>query len=324
MTPSILIVDSGIDKKLINCDVVDVLKKGEEDTCGHGTSCAMVVKSICPEAKIVSMPILDKTGKASSLELEKILNACLDIECNIINLSLSIVDSNIGNVKKICSALRRQGKIVISSVRNRTLKSEPAIFKDVIGVRGKIFDAKEKYWFNPFKRVQMITDMTPVFTDRTLGKYFVFSGNSKATAVASGIIGNIFLGNESLDSINLVNKLSSGADRAWWRISEINSSPQELILTDAKLKVCCSDLEDVKRLIKSLSCMDLENINNDDNLYEKGIIFPLFIENLIEKINIELGVKMSLINTSPSDFITINNLAYAIRRIRDEAARNRI
>lgn len=46
MKPIVVVIDSGIDSKIVNNVTMDVLKKGEEDKCGHGTACAMIIKSI--------------------------------------------------------------------------------------------------------------------------------------------------------------------------------------------------------------------------------------------------------------------------------------
>ena len=43
MKPIVAVIDSGIDSNIVNNVTMDVLKKGEEDKCGHGTACAMTV-----------------------------------------------------------------------------------------------------------------------------------------------------------------------------------------------------------------------------------------------------------------------------------------
>ena len=92
MKPIVVVIDSGIDSKIVNNVTMDVLKKGEEDKCGHGTACAMIIKSIAPKVDIISIPLLDENIEATSIELEKALSFCQEIDCNIINLSLSVTN----------------------------------------------------------------------------------------------------------------------------------------------------------------------------------------------------------------------------------------
>ena len=191
MKPIVAVIDSGIDSNIVNNVTMDVLKKGEEDKCGHGTACAMIIKGIAPKADIISIPLLDENIEATSMELEKALSFCQEIDCNIINLSLSVTNLYTNNLKKICMGLYRQGKIIVSSVTNRKYSSLPASYDTVIGVRGKVFSSPMTYWFNKRDKIQLIADMTPVFTDFRLNRYFIFSGNSKA-ALASGVIAHYF------------------------------------------------------------------------------------------------------------------------------------
>ena len=46
MKPIVAVIDSGIDSNIVNNVTMDVLKKGEEDKCGHGTACAMIILSL--------------------------------------------------------------------------------------------------------------------------------------------------------------------------------------------------------------------------------------------------------------------------------------
>ncbi len=151
----------------------------------------MVIKSICPDVEFISIPILNKEGFSNSDNLEKALTYCLDIHCHIINLSLAILDNEDNKIEELCTKLSKQNKVIISSVRNNFIDSKPAKYSSVIGVRGSGFSSIDKYWFNSNYEIQLITDMTPVFTDPQLNRHFIFSGNSKATAVATGLIAKI-------------------------------------------------------------------------------------------------------------------------------------
>lgn len=165
MKPIIVIIDSGINRRILGKNSLNHKNKASKDEFGHGTACAMVIKSICPDVEFISIPILDKEGFSNSDNLEKALTYCLDIHCHIINLSLAILDNEDNKIEELCTKLSKQNKVIISSVRNNFIDSKPAKYSSVIGVRGGGFSSIDKYWFNSNYEIQLITDMTPVFTD---------------------------------------------------------------------------------------------------------------------------------------------------------------
>nr|WP_297936301.1 S8 family serine peptidase [uncultured Lachnoclostridium sp.] len=306
-----VVIDSGINKELVECSTIDILNKGCYDNCGHGTACAITIKNVCKEVEIISIPLLDEHGMANSMEFEEALQSCLSINCDIINLSLSILDENAGRIKEICCKLREQGKAIISSVTNRLEESIPAIYKDVIGVRGKLFDSPDIYWFNEKRKIQMIADITPVFTDYSLGRYLIFSGNSKATAVASGLLARFMMENrrENIDTI-----LRKNAAKSEWKNSDLvfnRSDLKKRMLVDEQQDIIISLVE----MINNLTEIDMREIGRDEELLSLGIITPFTIKRIMSDINRVFGLDMNLKNTTPQDFLTINNLLLAIRRV---------
>lgn len=216
MKPIIVVIDSGIDAMIVENETRDILNKGQYDKCGHGTACAMVIKSIVPTANIISIPLLDESARATSDELEYVLEYCCEVNCHIVNLSLSVSNLHTRKLEKICNQLKTQGKVIVSSVTNRELTSIPANYDTVLGVRGKVFSSPFTYWFNNRREIQLITDMTPVFTDFRLNRYFMFSGNSKAAAVASGLIGSYFSNEFVENSRELIHYMEKKRAKSNW------------------------------------------------------------------------------------------------------------
>ena len=302
MKPIVAVIDSGIDSNIVNNVTMDVLKKGEEDKCGHGTACAMIIKGIAPKADIISIPLLDENIEATSMELEKALSFCQEIDCNIINLSLSVTNLYTNNLKKICMGLYRQGKIIVSSVTNRKYSSLPASYDTVIGVRGKVFSSPMTYWFNKRDKIQLIADMTPVFTDFRLNRYFIFSGNSKAAALASGVIAHYFsrglVGNiEELNEYMMQNS----EKQEWGKInfeSQIGDFYAPVLLKE-------DGLEMIRMKIYS----------PEESLFNIGVITEITVKKLFESLSELFNITIDLKNISPKDIVTVNNLVLAIQRI---------
>lgn len=314
MKPIVAVIDSGIDSNIVNNVTMDVLKKGEEDKCGHGTACAMIIKGIAPKADIISIPLLDENIEATSMELEKALSFCQEIDCNIINLSLSVTNLYTNNLKKICMGLYRQGKIIVSSVTNRKYSSLPASYDTVIGVRGKVFSSPMTYWFNKRDKIQLIADMTPVFTDFRLNRYFIFSGNSKA-ALASGVIAHYFsrglVGNiEELNEYMMQNS----EKQEWGKInfeSQIGDFYAPVLLKE-------EGLEMIRMKIYSLLKKHItfgQDFSPEESLFNIGVITEITVKKLFESLSELFNITIDLKNISPKDIVTVNNLVLAIQRI---------
>ena len=278
-------------------------------------NCLCNDKGIAPKADIISIPLLDENIEATSMELEKALSFCQEIDCNIINLSLSVTNLYTNNLKKICMGLYRQGKIIVSSVTNRKYSSLPASYDTVIGVRGKVFSSPMTYWFNKRDKIQLIADMTPVFTDFRLNRYFIFSGNSKAAALASGVIAHYFsrglVGNiEELNEYMMQNS----EKQEWGKInfeSQIGDFYAPVLLKE-------EGLEMIRMKIYSLLKKHItfgQDFSPEESLFNIGVITEITVKKLFESLSELFNITIDLKNISPKDIVTVNNLVLAIQRI---------
>lgn len=316
MIPKIVIIDSGINSQIVECNTIDVLHIGNEDKNGHGTACASVIRKICPTSELISIPILDENNCGNSEGLEKALDECKKIDCDIINLSLAITDrcKNEKKIRTICSDLARDGKIIVSSVQNGRNESLPASYKSVIGVKGKLFQNVNRYWYNPKKNIQLITDMTPCFTEAISSHYFIFSGNSKANAVASGIIARFLSCKELCGKKKLSFYLRDNAEKNCWRLDDEKYSIDEL--KEKKLHSVNNEIiHELHNIFRYRFEIEIE-FTNDDNLLNIGKITYISIKNIIHDMNCIFNSKLALLDMFPKDFLSINNMYSALRRKR--------
>lgn len=233
----VILLDTGIDKTAFK----DCLIGGQhffvegssiycdenfDDDNGHGSACAYIIKSLFPSAQFYAIKVLDRKAETIYPILEAALEYCLSLEYPLINLSLAMLDDDVnGKFSRLCDSLREQGKILLSSVYNGYCESYPAFYKSVIGVRGSRFTDPNSYWYNRNNSIQCIADITPSFTDRSLDRYFIFGGNSKACALVTGLIlKNV---NDSrllmdFDSVNLM--LERNAQKSKWTERDIDTS----------------------------------------------------------------------------------------------------
>lgn len=166
-----------------------------QDVYGHGTACASVIKSECNNVDFFIVKILDSTGNSSLNIVESALEYLLNVDVQIISMSIAI--SNIRKCRRIdylCERLRKQGKILVSSLENGKWKSMPATLDSVIGVRGHILEEEGGFWYNNHKKIQLIVDNNPHLHCDLDGTYRMFGkNNSYAAARGAGIVAKYLL-----------------------------------------------------------------------------------------------------------------------------------
>jgi len=161
-----------------------------KDENGHGTLCASVIVKECKDAEIFCIKILDDNRLTTVDIFEKSLLLACDLDIKIILLSLAIVEKcDISALRKLCCKLEADGKIVISSLANNAAKSNPAILPSVIGVQGFILESSQSYWFNKYKKIQVIMDSNSyLHADHQCGYRLFGKCNSYAAAKMCGVI----------------------------------------------------------------------------------------------------------------------------------------
>lgn len=204
----IAIVDSGLqtNSTIYKYNFIDGIQIGYpdnkldsniEDLNGHGTYCANIITDVNPDIQLFIVKILNKGALANHESLIKALEYLLDIDVKIINLSLSVKYwSDIDRLYKLCKKLVAQGKIIISALANKCESSFPAIFDNVIGVRGIKNSRNTLYKYNKKHTIQCECDADPIILPGINSKYGLFMGNSKATALFTGHISKIITGED--------------------------------------------------------------------------------------------------------------------------------
>lgn len=227
----IAILDTGIDRSHeylkdniiggigFNYDDKYILRTNNyDDDNGHGTACASVIKNEFLDVELFIVKILDKQGKANIQILEEALKYILNTNIRLINLSLSVMRSeNVAGLYKVCEELTKKGKIIVSSLANGFEESYPAIFDNVIGVKGFILEDENTFWYNRNENIQCIIDNNPYLSCHINNSYKLFGKcNSQATAKFTGKIAEILSNEPDISLIELHGKLEILARNNNW------------------------------------------------------------------------------------------------------------
>lgn len=191
----IALVDSGVKKE--NCvrkdkTIIDTkFNTYNANRNFHGTLCTSIIQDVNEEADIRSIEILDENERTNYKKLQEVLEYLKNIDVKIINLSMATINKKARtSLQEVCDSLVSQGKIIVAAVDNLHGNGYPASLKNVIGVKGLRTMCKNEFWYNEEYTIQCACDMSPVLVPID-GRFSVFAGTSKATAIISGKISRI-------------------------------------------------------------------------------------------------------------------------------------
>lgn len=273
----IAIIDSGIDDSagifkqhfikgvgIIKDDAGNIsLNDDYQDENGHGTLCASVICKECPQSEMLIIKIFQKEICTDINILERALEYLLNIDVQIVNMSISIDETENGTIRieKLCKKLKRQGKLLVCAVTNGKIKSKPAIYNSVIGVRGSLLQNASDYWFSNIKKVNCIMDDIPYLHYKGKNDYSLFGMcNSYAAAKTSGMIAKIITSSPSKSTCFIRKKISKHAFRKIWSEDTIERSKRYPLFRDESIDYISSEMKKLEKIL--IQFFDLEMVSD--------------------------------------------------------------
>ncbi|MGO0862574.1 serine protease, partial [Clostridioides difficile] len=166
----------------------------------------------------------------------------------------------VDDLYQICEELYKKGKIIVSSVANGYEETYPAIFDNVIGVKGFILEDENTYWFNRNEKVQCITDDNPYLRCDINNSYKLFGKcNSHAAAKVTGIIANILSKNPDIKFEELNEKLELFSTRSFWTEEDLIKSKRFPIYKKNLYKMDKDIFEKTYNIVKNFINKDISN-----------------------------------------------------------------
>ena len=320
----VAIVDSGIDLNLYESHVVKYVEyaenagnEGEYDSNGHGTLCTSAMLSVNPNLQLVVIKVLNEKNMCSDERLLRALNLLKDVDADIINLSLATHSTeSFERYKKVVAELTDQGKVVIAATANGNKDSLLSGLDRTIGVYGNLFCAAKDFWYQKGNAVQCVADSLPYLYRGRHGEYELFGGNSKATAIFSGIVS---LHMDELKACNFEEKeiiLQSMAKRQSWVKGEICADPK--MIEECNIEPVRDELYwKVAEVMAGKFAVGVEDIVNrsDKRLYEWGLTrYNAF--DIVEALERETGTKLPYSKINFFWFGSLDALCNNIRMVK--------
>jgi len=109
-----------------------------QDTSGHGTAIAAVIRHVAPEADLFALKIFNGALATTPDVLEGALSYALQAGARVVNLSLGMEAApDAPSLRGLCRDAARAGILLVASARNGSKgESVPASYDEVIGVKG--------------------------------------------------------------------------------------------------------------------------------------------------------------------------------------------
>ena len=219
---TVCILDSGIERSHPLVGEVDravaievgedeeavVTEDEEGDLCGHGTACAGIVRSIAPNAELVSVRVLGAGYTGSGPVLLGGLRWAIEQGFDVINMSLSTTKQQFaGLLHELADSAYFKRTVLVASAHNMPVESYPWRFSSVISVGSHEGADALAYYYNPDPPVEFFARGVGIDVAWLDGGELRVTGNSFATPHISGVCALILGAHPELMPFQLKNVL---------------------------------------------------------------------------------------------------------------------
>ncbi len=165
-----------------------VVDDSEGDVFGHGTACAGIIRSIAPEAELISVRVLGPENRGSGVVLLGGLDWALGEGFEVVNLSLSTSKAELLEIlRQLTDSAYFQRTTIVASAHNMAVESYPWRFASVISVGSHEEPDPLRFYCNPAPPVEFYAPGLEIDVAWKGGESLRCSGNSFATAHITAI-----------------------------------------------------------------------------------------------------------------------------------------
>ncbi len=161
------------------------------DSCGHGTACASIIRSIAPDCEIYSLQVLNRfTGSPDAFVTG--LRWAISQGFDVVNLSLSTPRRQFAHLLHgLADDAYFQRLMLVASAHNLPLESFPWRFASVLSVGSHAEGDSGIFFYNPDPPVEFFAHGVDVEVAWLAGEQAKCSGNSFATPHMTGYCARI-------------------------------------------------------------------------------------------------------------------------------------
>ena len=183
------------------------------DTCGHGTACAGIVRSLAPECELHSVRVLGGGYTGSGKVLVAGLRWAIEQGFDVVNMSLSTTKRDLaGTLRELADSAYFQRTVLVASAHNMPVESFPWRFSSVISVGSHESADPMTFYFNPEPPVEFFARGLEVDVAWLGGSTLRTTGNSFATPHVTGLCALVLSKHPELTPFQLKSVLSLTAN----------------------------------------------------------------------------------------------------------------
>ena len=163
-----------------------------EDSYGHGTACAGIVRSLAPECKLYSVKVLGSrlTGRGTTFATG--LKWAIENGMDVCNISMGTTKKNFfAALHDLADKAYFRNTVLVTAANNVPSPSYPSLYSSVVSVASH--DGKDPYlfYYNPAPPVEFGAPGIDVRVAWADGGWITATGNSFAAPHISGIAAKI-------------------------------------------------------------------------------------------------------------------------------------
>ena len=194
-------------------DETIVSEDEQGDTCGHGTACAGIVRSLAPECELHSVRVLGGGYTGSGKVLVAGLRWAIEQGFDVVNMSLSTTKRDLaGTLRELADSAYFQRTVLVASAHNMPVESFPWRFSSVISVGSHESTDPMTFYFNPEPPVEFFARGLEVDVAWLGGSTLRTTGNSFATPHVTGLCALVLSKHPELTPFQLKSVLSLTAN----------------------------------------------------------------------------------------------------------------
>jgi len=185
-----------------------VTETADGDSCGHGTACAGIVRTLAPDCELYSVRVLGQGFFGSGEALIAGLRWAVEQRFDVVNLSLSTTrQAHTQSLRKITDDAYFGRTLIVASAHNLQVESFPWRFSAVLSVGSHAEKDPGLFYYNPVPPVEFFAHGVDVQVPWLGGGEMRCSGNSFAAPHISGYCALILSKHPTLPPFQVKNVL---------------------------------------------------------------------------------------------------------------------
>ncbi len=163
-----------------------------EDSYGHGTACAGIIRSIAPDCELYSAKVLGSRLTGRSTTFAAGLQWAIENGMHVANVSMGTTKKNFfGALHSLADRAYFRNTVLVTAANNMPVPSFPSLYASVISVASHEGHDPYTFYYNPSPPVEFGAPGIDVRVAWAEGGWITATGNSFAAPHITGIVSRI-------------------------------------------------------------------------------------------------------------------------------------